>query len=49
MARNNYSFKKRQKELAKIKKREAKQQRKLEKQKNSAGEEENLFPRQGDK
>lgn len=34
LARNNYSFKKRQKELAKKKKQEEKRQRKLEKKKD---------------
>jgi hypothetical protein len=42
LARNNYSYTKRQKELAKIKKKEEKRQRKLEKQKNPAGDEEKL-------
>ncbi len=38
MARPNYSFLKRKKELAKKKKKEEKKQRKLEKQKDAAGE-----------
>ncbi|HKJ15704.1 MAG: hypothetical protein OES28_07300 [Desulfobulbaceae bacterium] len=46
MARTNYSFEKRQKELAKKKKKEEKRQRKLEK-KNPAGENEDL-PQQED-
>jgi len=41
LAKTNYSFKKRQKELAKKKKRQ-----KLEKQKNPAEEKENLFPQE---
>ena len=46
MARTNYSFEKRQKELAKKKKKEEKRQRKLEK-KNPTGENEDL-PQQED-
>ena len=52
MARTNYSFEKRQKELAKKKKKEEKRQRKLENQKNPDGEvaeeveEENLSPQE---
>ncbi len=38
LARNNYSFKKRQKELAKKKKQEQKRQRKLEKKRIQAEE-----------
>jgi len=38
----NYSFEKRQKELAKKKKKEEKRQRKLEKKKNPDGEKESL-------
>jgi len=38
----NYSFEKRQKELAKKKKKEEKRQRKLEKKKNPDGEKETL-------
>ena len=41
MARTNYSFEKRQKELAKKKKKEEKGQRKLEKQADPVGEGEN--------
>ena len=44
LARDNYSYKKRQKELAKKKKKEEKRQRKLEKQKNLVGQEDDLFP-----
>jgi len=47
LARTNYSFEKRKKELAKKKKKEEKRQRKLEKQNSSAGENENL-PQQED-
>jgi hypothetical protein len=39
LARNNYSFIKRQKELAKKKKKEEKRQRKLDKKKNLNAEE----------
>lgn len=39
MARTNYSFEKRQKELAKKKKKEEKRQRKLEKKKDFPAEE----------
>ncbi|MCL7487877.1 MAG: hypothetical protein M8357_06865 [Desulfobulbaceae bacterium] len=46
MARTNYSFEKRQKELAKKKKKEEKRQRKLDKQKNPDGETENLSPQE---
>ena len=42
MARTNYSFEKRQKELAKKKKKDEKRQRKLEKKNVSAGENESL-------
>ncbi len=42
MARPNYSFAKRQKELARKKKKEEKRLRKLEKQKDTAGEEETV-------
>ncbi|MCD4721920.1 MAG: hypothetical protein K8S13_18975 [Desulfobacula sp.] len=42
MIKTNYSFEKRQKELAKKKKKEEKRQRKLAKKKNSNGEKENL-------
>ena len=42
MARTNYSFEKRQKELAKKKKKDEKRQRKLEKKNESAGENESL-------
>ncbi len=41
MARNNYSYAKRQRELAKKKKKEEKRQRKLEKKNRAAGEAEN--------
>jgi len=44
LARTNYSYEKRQKELAKKKKKEEKKLRKLEKQKASAEEIENLSP-----
>ncbi|MEK6198367.1 MAG: hypothetical protein N2B58_09365 [Desulfobacterales bacterium] len=47
MARTNYSFEKRQKELAKKKKKDEKRQRKLEKKNESAGENESL-PQQED-
>jgi len=43
LAKENYSFQKRQKELAKKKGKEEKKQRKLEKQNIPAGEEENLL------
>ncbi len=43
MAKPNYSFEKRKKELAKKKKKEEKKQRKLEKQNKPAGEKEGLF------
>jgi hypothetical protein len=43
LAKNNYSFDKRQKELAKKKKKEEKLQRKLEKHKNPDMEKEDLF------
>lgn len=43
MARTNYSFEKRQKELAKKKKKEEKLQRKLEKRKKSPRESEDVF------
>ena len=46
LAKTNYSFAKRQKELAKKKKKEEKIQRKLEKQKNPAGEKEDLLPQE---
>jgi hypothetical protein len=46
LAKPNYSFEKRQKELAKKKKKEEKKQRKLEKQKDSVGENENLSPQE---
>ncbi|MBW2653507.1 MAG: hypothetical protein JRC91_00855 [Deltaproteobacteria bacterium] len=42
MFKPNYSFEKRQKELAKKKKKEEKRQRKLEKKKNPDGEKESL-------
>jgi len=42
LIKTNYSFEKRQKELAKKKKKEEKRQRKLAKKKNSNGEKENL-------
>lgn len=42
MFKPNYSFEKRQKELAKKKKKEEKRQRKLEKKKNPDGEKETL-------
>ncbi len=42
MARSNYSFEKRKKELAKKKKKEEKKQRKLEKRKDAAGETEDV-------
>ena len=45
MARTNYSFEKRQKELAKKKKKEEKRQRKLEK-KNPAEENEDISPQE---
>jgi hypothetical protein len=41
MARNNYSYAKRQRELAKKKKKEEKRQRKLEKKNRAAGEVDN--------
>jgi hypothetical protein len=44
LAKKNYSFEKRQKELAKKKKTEEKKQRKLEKRKEPAGEIEPLQP-----
>jgi len=44
LARNNYSFEKRQKELARKKKKEEKKQRRLEKQNEAVGEKEELFP-----
>ncbi len=44
MGRTNYSYEKRQKELAKKKKKEEKRQRKLEKQKGPAEDKENLLP-----
>ncbi|MDH4321971.1 MAG: hypothetical protein OEV73_10800 [Desulfobulbaceae bacterium] len=44
MAKPNYSFEKRQKELLKKKKKEEKKQRKLEKQIDPAGEAENPTP-----
>ena len=47
MARTNYSYEKRQKELAKKKKKEEKRQRKLEKKKNSVEEGEDI-PQQED-
>jgi hypothetical protein len=47
LARTNYSFEKRQKELAKKKKKDEKRQRKLEKKNESAGENESL-PQQED-
>ncbi|MBE9520119.1 MAG: hypothetical protein IME97_03250 [Proteobacteria bacterium] len=52
MARTNYSFEKRQKELAKKKKKEEKRQRKLEKKnlaegkETPAGEDENSLPQE---
>ena len=42
MARSNYSFERRKKELAKKKKKEEKKQRKLEKRKDAAGETEDV-------
>ncbi|MCF6247047.1 MAG: hypothetical protein L3J69_06765 [Desulfobacula sp.] len=42
MARTNYSYEKRQKELAKKKKKEAKMQRKLDKRKKSSEEPEDI-------
>ncbi|MDH3391783.1 MAG: hypothetical protein OEL85_08300 [Desulfobulbaceae bacterium] len=42
MARTNYSFEKRQKELAKKKKKDEKRQRKLDKKNESVGENESL-------
>lgn len=42
MARTNYSYEKRQKELAKKKKKEEKRQRKLDKQKGTTEENEDL-------
>jgi hypothetical protein len=47
LARNNYSFEKRHKELARKKKKEEKKQRRLEKQNEAAGEKDDLSP-QGD-
>ena len=47
MARTNYSFEKRQKELAKKKKKDEKRLRKLEKKNESVGENESL-PQQED-
>jgi len=44
LARNNYSFEKRQKELARQKKKEEKKQRRLEKQNEAAGEKDDLSP-----
>ena len=44
MARNNYSFEKRQKELARKKKKEEKKQRRLEKQNEATGEKDDLSP-----
>lgn len=44
LAKPNYSFQKRQKELEKKKKKEEKKQRKLEKQKNQDDEKDTLFP-----
>ena len=46
MARTNYSYEKRQKELLKKKKKEEKKQRKLEKQKVSTEEESDLSPQE---
>jgi uncharacterized membrane protein (DUF106 family) len=44
LARTNYSFEKRQKELAKKKKNEEKKLRRLEKQNEAAGDKNNLSP-----
>ena len=44
LARNNYSFEKRQKELARKKKKEKKKQRRLEKQNEAVGEKDDLSP-----
>ncbi len=44
MARNNYSYEKRQKELAKKKKKEAKKQRKLEDKAIASGQKNTLTP-----
>jgi len=44
LARNSYSFEKRQKELARKKKKEEKKQRRLEKQNEAAGEKDDLSP-----
>jgi hypothetical protein len=44
LAKPNYSFQKRQRELAKQKKKEAKKQRKLEKANKAAGKTEDLPP-----
>jgi len=46
MARTNYSYEKRQKELLKKKKKEEKNKRKLEKQKVSTEEESDLSPQE---
>ncbi len=46
MARNNYSFKKRQKELARKKKQEAKRLRRLEKRKGPEDEQDETLPEQ---
>ena len=46
MARTNYSFAKRQKEMAKKKKKEAKIQRKLEKENKPDGENEEILPQE---
>ena len=44
MTRDNYSYQKYRRELAKKKKKEEKRQRKLEKKKGPLGEDENLPP-----
>jgi hypothetical protein len=44
LARNNYSFEKRQKELARKKKKEEKLKRRQEKQDEAAGEKDELSP-----
>ena len=48
MARTNYSFEKRQKELAKKKKKEEKRLRKLEKKNLAEGKEDQDLPQQED-
>jgi hypothetical protein len=46
LAKQNYSFEKRQKELLKNKKKEEKRQRKLDKNKSTVEEKENIRPQE---